>query len=180
MKCIRTLVAGGTAVATLVLGLTGAGIGQTVTALPSVDLNRFAGSWYEIASLPSKREKGCIADTTDLIALGDKRDRLTLVNSCHAKNDYTNVRNADIKVQKNSGGGKLKVTYIWPFSDKVWVLGLEPNYQWVLLGSPNHKALRVLARTRSLGPDVLSEIRQKATSEGYPTDKLMMTLQTGR
>lgn len=171
---------GGAVFTALSLGMVSAASGQTVSALPSVDLNRFAGSWYEIARLPTKREKGCIADVVDLIGLAYKPDRLTLVNSCKAKNDYTDVRNANIKAEKNSGDGKLKVTYIWPFSEKEWILALGADYEWVLIGSPNHKLLRVLSRTRVLSPDVLNEIKLKATSEGYPTDKLMMMLQTSR
>ena len=179
MKVLSNLT-GGVVLAALVLGMSGVAAGQTVTALPSVDLNRFAGSWYEITRLPSKREKGCIADVVDLIGLAYKPDRLTIVNSCKAKNDYTDVRNASIKAEKNSGDGKLKVTYIWPFSEKEWILAVGSDYEWVLIGSPNHKMLRVLSRTRMLSPEVLSEIKLKAASEGYATDKLIMTLQTGR
>ncbi len=162
------------------LGGVSAAHGQTVSALPSVDLNRFAGSWYEIARLPNKREKDCFSDVVDLIALADKKDHLQLVSTCEAKNNYTNVANADLKAEKNSGGGKLKATYIWPFSEKEWILALGADYEWVLLGSPNHKALKLLSRTRSLRPEILSEIKQKAAAEGFATDKLAMTLQTGR
>ena len=173
-------VAAGVTIAVLMLGAQPGAMGQAASPLPSVDLNRFAGGWYEIARFPTKREKGCIANVVDLVALADKQDHLTLVNSCKAKNDYTDVRNANIKAEKNSGGAKLKVTYIWPFSDKEWILALGPDYEWVLMGSPNHKALRVLSRTRDLSPDVLTMIRQKASSEGYAADKLLMTLQMGR
>ncbi len=180
LKSIPKFAAGAIAVVTLVLAVTGAARAQSASALPLVDLNRFAGSWYEIARLPTKREKGCIADVVDLIASGDKRNEYQLVNSCKAKNDYTDVTNADIKAVKNSGGGKLKVQYIWPFSDKEWVLALGSDYQWALVGSPNHKGLRILSRTRQMSPDVLATIKQKAASEGYAVDKLAMTLQTGR
>ena len=81
---------------------------------------------------------------------------------------------------EKSGGGKLKVIYLWPFSEKEWILALGPNYEWVLLGSPNHKALKVLSRTRTLSTEVLSDLKQKAASEGYATGKMTMTLQTGR
>jgi apolipoprotein D and lipocalin family protein len=162
------------------LGVASAAIGQSVTALPSVDLNRFTGRWYEIARIPNKREKGCIADVVDLIAPADKQNHLLLVNTCRAKNDYTDVSNANIKAEKNSGDGMLKVTYIWPFSDSEWILALATDDGWVLTGSPNHKELRILSRTRELSPDVLAAIKQKAASEGFAVDKLMMTPQTGR
>jgi len=180
LKFLLRMAIGGTAFAAFALGAVAGAAGQSVSALPSVDLNRFAGSWYEISRLPNKREKGCLADVLDLVALADKNDHLQLVTSCEAKNDYTNVANADIKADKNSGGGKLKVIYLWPFSEKDWILAVGADYEWVLIGSPNHKELRVLSRTRSMNPEVLSGIRQKAASEGYAIDKMTMTLQTGK
>ena len=178
MSVILRVTIRATVIAALMLSeVSGAGA-QSATALPSVDLNRFAGSWYEIARLPDKREKGCIADVVDLIALADKPDHLQLVNSCKAKNDYTDVNNAGIKAEKNSGDARLKITYIWPFSDKVWVLALGDGYEWALLGSPNHKILRVVSRERTMSAEVLASIKQRAASEGYATDKLSLTLQT--
>lgn len=180
MSFILRVVVGGALLTAIVPGASPVAIAQSTSALPSVDLNRFSGSWYEIARLPNKREKGCLADVVDLIALADKVDRLLLVTSCEAKNDYTDVANADIRTEKGSGGGKLKVIYLWPFSEKEWILALGPNYEWVLLGSPNHKALKVLSRTRTLSTEVLAGLKQKAASEGYATGKMTMTLQTGR
>ncbi len=180
MKFLARLAVGGAALAVFMLVAVRGTSAQAATALASVDLNRFAGSWYEIARLPNKREKGCVSDAVDLIALAEKNNHLQLVTSCETKNDYLNVANANIQAEKGSGGGKLKVTYLWPFSEKEWILALGGDYGWVLLGSPNHKDLKVLSRTRSLSPDLLSEIKQKAASEGYATEKLTMTLQTGR
>jgi apolipoprotein D and lipocalin family protein len=172
------MILGGAAFAVLALATVCGAPAQQPSALPSVDLNRFAGSWYEITRLPNKREKGCVADVMDLIALADKNGHLQLVTSCEAKNDYLNVANASIKAEKGSDGGRLKVTYVWPFSDKDWILAIGADYEWVLLGSPNHKVLRVLSRTRTLSPDLLSEIKQKAASEGYAANKMTMTVQT--
>lgn len=152
---------------------------QTVTALPSVDLNRFTGTWYEIARLPTKQEKKCIADVVDVLALGDKANQLQVVNSCKTNKGYTQIRNASAKALKNSGNAKLKVTYLWPFSEKHWVLALGENYEWALVGSPNHKMLRVLSRTRSMDKDSFAAIEQKANSQGYQTEKMKMTAQTG-
>ena len=180
MSFVLRLGAGAAVIAVAMSGLPNIAIAQAVSPVPSVDLNRFAGSWYEIARLPTKREKGCISDVVDLVALADKADRLQLVNSCKTKNDYTDVNNAGIKAEKNSGDAKLKITYVWPFSDKVWILALGDNYEWVLLGSPNHKLLRVLSRQRTMSPEVLVTIRQKAASEGYAIDKLILTPQTQR
>lgn len=152
---------------------------QSVKALPSIDLNRFTGTWYEIARLPNKREKKCIADVVQVLALGDKKNQLQIVESCKTNKGYTQIRNASAKGLKNSGDGKLKVTYLWPFSEKHWVLALGEQYEWALVGSPDHKTLWVLSRTRNMDNSTLSAIQQKAGSQGFHTDKMKMTAQSG-
>ena len=154
--------------------------GQTVTPVPKLDLNRFTGTWYEIARLPGKIEKNCASDVFSLVAIGDKTNQFQVVISCTVKKGYTEARNATIKPGDKSGDGKLKLTFLWPFTTKYWVLANGPEYEWSLIGSPNHKELLILSRTRTMKPDLLAEIEAKAAAEGFHTDKLMMTKQTVR
>ncbi len=111
-----------------------------------------------------------------LFALGDKANHIQLVTSCKTKAGYTDARNADGKAQDKLGDGKLKLG-IWPFSRKYWVLATEPDYQWSLVGSPNHKTLWIYSRKPVMSPDVLAEVRAKAASQGFALDKLVMTPQ---
>ncbi|QHN05573.1 lipocalin family protein [Granulicella sp. WH15] len=154
--------------------------GQSVRAVPKVDLPSFTGTWYEVARYADKREKECVGDVFMLIALADKPNRFQLVNSCKTKTGYTDTNNGNGRTQDKSGDGKLKVTYIWPFSKKFWVLAVGPGYEWSLVGNPNHKDLRVLARTTTMKPEVLAEIKAKAAAQGFPVGKLVMTPQTPR
>jgi apolipoprotein D and lipocalin family protein len=155
-------------------------VGQTVTAVPTLDFNQFTGSWYEIARLPNKREKICTGDVVEVIALGDKSKQLQIVTSCKTNKGYTEVRNATATTQKKRGDGELKVTYTWPFSEKDWVLAVGAQTHWVLIGSPNHKALWVYSRAPKLSPEVRSEIERKAAAEGFAVAKLVTTPQSGR
>jgi len=161
-------------------GATAHATAQTVSAVPKLDFNQFTGSWYEVARFPNKREKNCTGDVVEVIALGDKPKQLQIVTSCRTNKDYTEVQNATARTQNKRGDGELKVTYIWPFSEKDWVLGVGPNAQWVLIGNPNHKQLWVYSRTSTLSPDVRSVIEQSAAAEGFATAKLVTTPQSGR
>ena len=150
---------------------------QSASAISNLDLNRYMGTWYEIARLPDKAQKNCVSNGIILFALADKANRFQVVNSCQAKDGYTNVRNASGKPANKSGDGKLKVSYTWPFSQKYWVLAVDPSYEWVLVGSPNHKLLWVLSRTATLSPDVLATIEAKAATQGFATSKLIISTQ---
>ena len=149
---------------------------QAVTAVPKLDLNRFSGVWYEVARLPNKRQKRCAGNVQMLFALGDKANHIQLVKSCKTKAGYTDANNVDGKTQDKDGDGKLKLGF-WVFGRKYWVLAIEPDYQWSIVGSPNHKDLWIYSRKPGLTPEIMTEVRSKAASQGFAPDKLVMTMQ---
>ncbi len=147
---------------------------QNAVAVPQLDFMRFSGTWYEVARLPTKAEKKCSGMPLALYARGDKADHLQVVNSCPAKDGSTEIRNANGKYADKAGDGKLKVTYLFPFATKQWVLATAPDYDWALVGSPNHKTLWVLSRTAAIKPEDLAEAKAKASAQGFDTAKLII------
>ena len=91
------------------------------------------------------------------------------------------VRNykANPQDKHNTANGKFKVITLFPFSRKYWILAVGPNYEWSLIGSPNHKGVWLFSRTPTLGPDVLAQVEARAAAEGFPAARLVMTPQTG-
>jgi apolipoprotein D and lipocalin family protein len=161
----------------LLLATTSVAEAQSGSAVPQLDLDRLMGTWYEIARLPTKAEKHCVSDAMVLYAVGDKPHQFQVVNSCQIKNGSTDPRNATGKVADKLGGGRLKISYLFPFSSKYWVLAMGPEYEWALIGSPNHKTLWVLSRMSSMKPELLAEIEAKAAAQGFNTSKLVMVEQ---
>jgi len=160
------------------LGLAGLAGGQTVAAVPALDLNRYTGTWYEVARYPNKAEKHCVSDAVMLYALADKAKKFQVVSSCATKDGYRNVRNGNGKRADKSEDGRLKVSYSWPFSSKYWVLAIDPEYsEWALVGNPNRKTLWVLSRTGAMRPEVLAEVEAKASAEGFDAAKLVRVTQ---
>lgn len=162
------------------LGLAGRAQGQqAVTAVPALDLERFSTTWYEIARLPWKGEKKCVRDGLQLYASGEKAGRLEQVTSCVYKNGFANVTNQNLKLQdKKVADGRLETSFLLFFHRKQWVLALEDNYEWALMGSPNHKQLWVLGQTSTLTPDVLATVKAKAAAQGFDVGKLVTVTQT--
>jgi apolipoprotein D and lipocalin family protein len=145
---------------------------QAVSAIPQLDVTRFSGVWYEVAHFPNKHQKRCAGNDQMLFALGDKANHIQLVNSCKTKAGYTDAKNVDGKAQDKLGDGRLKLGF-WPLYRKYWVLATEPDYQWSLVGSPNHKDLWIYSRKSSVTPEVMAEIRAKASSQGFAVEKLV-------
>ena len=118
-------------------------------------------------------------DGLQLYASGEKAGRLEQVNSCVYKNGYANVQNLNLRLKdKKVSDGRLETTFLFFFHRKQWVLALGDDYEWALVGSPNHKQLWVLATTSKLDPEVLAAVKAKAAAEGFDVGKLMMVPQT--
>jgi apolipoprotein D and lipocalin family protein len=151
---------------------------QSVTAVPQLDQTKIPGTWYQIARLPDKREKKCVANALELIAPGDKKNQLSLVDSCSTKAGYPDVRNYSARPADKNGDGKYKVTTIWPLSRKYWFLSIGPSYDWIVIGTPNHRNLWIFAKSRTVSSQVLDTMKAAAAAQGFDTAKLHLSVQS--
>lgn len=154
------------------LAVPGRAMAQKVTAVPKLDVNQYMGVWYEMARLPTRIEKNCVSDPTMLYALGTKARSLQIGIFCKTKDGSSDEWDAKGKMDK-SGDGKLKFDHLWPFYKKFWVLATGPGYGWALVGSPNHKSLWILSRTRTMDPATLDSVKAIAAAQGFDTGKLI-------
>jgi apolipoprotein D and lipocalin family protein len=157
---------------TLLLAIPRPASAQTPTAVPKLDLNRAMLPWYEIAGYPVKAQKHCLSDIMVLYALGDKPNAFQVVTSCKIKGDNSDSWNATGKMDP-AGDGMLKLRRLLILHTKYWVLALGSDYEWALVGSPNHKSLWVLSKSAELSPDVLAQIEARAAAQGFDPAKLV-------
>ena len=145
---------------------------QNVTAVPKLDLARYMGTWYELARLPNKTERKCVANVKVLYALGDKKGTFQMGTSCDLKDGTPDDYDGTGKMDKQ-GDGRLKLSRLVVFSTPYWVLATGPAYEWALVGSPKHKTLWILSRTSTLDPALLAQIKNTATTQGFDLSKLI-------
>lgn len=149
---------------------------QNLPTVPAVDLNRYKGTWYEIARLPNRFEKACVRDVTAIYS--PRSDgKIDVVNICRTKNDEMKRSKGTAKVVANSGNAKLKVTFFWPFSGDYWVLELGPDYEYAVVGEPSRKYLWILSRTPQLEEDLYQKILSRMSARGFDTTKVIRTPQ---
>jgi apolipoprotein D and lipocalin family protein len=150
-------------------------LSQPLPTVPFVDLKKYAGKWYEIASFPQVFQKGCHCTTAEY-TLTDK-DYVVVENRCNK--DSVRGPESYIKgkafVEENSGNAKLKVQFFWPFRGKYWIIDLAADYSYAVVGHPNRKYLWILSRTPTLSPDVYNEILQRLKENGFDLSKLVVT-----
>lgn len=147
---------------------------RTVT---HVDLARYVGTWYEIASYPQRFQKGCTA-TTAIYTLR-KDGKIQVVNRCHrdSLDGRQTIARGRARVIDRESNAKLKVSFFWPFWGDYWIIDLDPGYRYAVVGHPSRKYLWILCRTRTMDPLVYSGILERLTAQGYDVGKLQVTLQ---
>jgi apolipoprotein D and lipocalin family protein len=147
----------------------------------SVDINRYAGTWYEIARLPNRFEDGsgtrCVDTTADYAPEPD--ETLTVLNRC--RNALANggliESEGSAYVIQGSNGAKLRVSFFWPFYGDYWVLGLDPGYSWAVVGTPNRRYLWILSRTPRMAEGDYAEAVRIAAAQGFDVARLQRTPQ---
>lgn len=163
-------------------GVSGTARAQPVEAVPSVDLARYTGTWYEQAHLPLFFQRNCVANTTAQYTLRDD-GRIDVVNQCDdAKGKRSEARAIARKVDGSTS--KLEVRFAPAFLSFLpavwgdyWIIGLDPDYQWAIVGSPDRKYLWFLTRDKTVPQDALDALIAQARDLGYDTSRLIRTLQ---
>lgn len=110
-----------------------------------VDLARYLGSWYEIALVPNRFQKQCVADTQ--ARYRQRGDDIEVLNRCHQSDGTVSEATGIAKPVAGSANAKLRVSYFRPFYGDYWVLALPEDYRWVLVGEPTRRYGWVLLRT---------------------------------
>lgn len=150
---------------------------QTLQTVRYVDLKKYAGKWYEIASLPQQFQKGCTCTTAEYTVT----DKGFVIVENRCTKDSMNRKQSYIKgkafVVKNSGNAKLKVQFFWPFKGKYWIIDLADDYSYAVVGHPNRKYLWVLSRTPLMNNTTYQKIISESKEKGFDISKIIRTEQ---
>ena len=147
---------------------------QTVdnSVVTDFDLNRFLGSWYEIARFDHKFERG-MEQTKAMYVLRDD-----------GKVDVLNTGIKDGKTSEAKGlakltgtAGLLRVSFWGPFYSDYRIMLLDNDYQYALVGSGSDDYLWILSRTPRISDETKTQILTEAQKRGYDTSKLIWVRQ---
>ncbi len=138
----------------------------------SVDLNRYAGTWYEIAHLPMRYQRNCSETTATYSLRGD--GRISVLNRCRKGEKEDQARGVAWPVP-GTANAQLKVRFVWPFSGDYWIVDLGKDYEYSVVGVPSRKYLWILSRTPEMDPRLLAGIKERAAAQGFDVSRLIYT-----
>lgn len=171
----NTVMTKSVAPAAVVLALAG-GCGALYPPLDvvdKVDLDRYSGRWYEIARYPNSFERGCVGVTADYTPRDD--GRIEVVNTCFESSldgPSREIRGS-ARVVDETSNAKLKVTFFWPFEGDYWIIDLDEDYEYAVVGEPSRTFLWILSRTPQMDEAIYEDIVATLPSKAYDPDRLI-------
>lgn len=141
-------------------------------AVDALDLERYLGTWYEIAKYPNAFEKGLMAVTAEYSLREDGTVRV--LNSGLQGSFDGERKSAEGKawVPDPTAPAKLRVEFFWPFAAGYWVIALDPDYRWAVVGEPDRRFLWILSRTPILPEATVAALVQRIRELGYDPGRL--------
>ena len=142
-----------------------------------VDLSRYVGGWYEIASYPQFFQRRCVGTTATYRVRDD--GLIDVQNRCYR--DSLDGRLVDAggraRVPDPAESAKLEVSFFGPFWGSYWVIDLGEDYEYAVVGGPSRDFLWILSRTPTMEESVYQGILGRLRANGYTLDELQKTPQ---
>lgn len=148
-----------------------------LTTVPSVELGRYVGTWYEIASYPQSFQEGCAGTTATYSLQSD--GTIEVINRCRdgSLEGEERVANGEARVIDTVTNARLEVSFFGPFWGDYWIIDLGKDYEYAVVGHPSRDYLWILSRTPALAPDVYEGIVTGLEARGYDRGRLLRTQQ---
>ena len=151
------------------------------TTVDSVDLKKYAGTWYEIGRLPMYFQRNCASDVTANYVEKTDGSGIKVINQCKAE-DGSDIIAEGLAKPADATGSKLKVTFLpswirWLPVGRAdyWVLSRDADYKTALVGTPDKKYLWLLARSPNVSQETYAKYRQIAQQQGYDLKEFKLT-----
>lgn len=156
---------------------------QPLDTVPRVDLNRYLGKWYEIASIPQYFQRQCVRDVSAEYGAAD--GNISVTNRCVTANGDTKTAKGQARVVDKVSQAKLEVTFVKLFGwlyvlgGDYWVIDLADDYRYAVVGHPSREYAWILAAKPQLSVTDLVGIESRLRQRNYDTCGILTTIQTG-
>ena len=154
------------------------GLFPPLPVVERVELDRFIGKWYEIAKYPNFFQQQCYGGTTAEYGIREDSS-ISVVNTCREGSlDGPESRiEGYATIADPTTNAKLSVVFFPPFGAPYWVIDLDADYQWAVIGEPSRSTLWILSRTPTMDEATYEGILGRLAAKGYDPARLVVTPQ---
>jgi apolipoprotein D and lipocalin family protein len=147
-----------------------------------VEVERYLGKWYEIARFDQTFQKGCTAVEANYSLRKD--GDIKVINTCRKGTPNGELKTAEGRawIKDKNTNAKLKVQFFLKhlklpiFAGNYWILELDQDYQYVIIGEPSRKYLWILSRSKTMEPKLYEDLVRKAKDLNFDVSKLLKTI----
>lgn len=144
-----------------------------VNVVTGFDLNRYLGTWYEIARLDHKFERG-LSNVTATYSLRDDGGVNVINRGYNVEDQEWEAAEGKAYFVGEEDVGQLKVSFFGPFYGGYNIIELDKDgYEYSMVAGPDRSYLWILSRTQTMDPDVLQGLIAQASDLGFATDELI-------
>lgn len=152
---------------------------DNVTPVSPFNLDRYLGTWYEVARLDHSFEEG-LTEVTATYTMNKDGSVKVINRGFNAETNSWKEAEGKAKFVGESDTAHLKVSFFGPFYGSYIVFYLEPDYSSALISSYNDEYFWILSRQSTLSETTLADYKQRAQQAGFDTSKLIYPQRTVR
>jgi apolipoprotein D and lipocalin family protein len=156
---------------------------KALASAAHVDLDRFVGSWFEIARLPDRQDKDCLTDSRVTYARTDSG--LRLLSLCRRENGSIKRSTGRAKLADDATQARFKISYSHSALDAlpfVWsdytIIDVADDYSTAIVCAADRKHLWFLSRQPTVADAANKDFLNKARAQGFDTSALVYTRHT--
>ena len=154
---------------------------QPQKSVETIDINKYVGTWYEIARFDAFFQKDCVGVTAEYQIIPD--GKISVMNKCHLKtlDGETKQATGTARVPDPTKPAQLKVRFDQFganfFEGDYWVIALDKHYKWAVVSEERGRYLWILSRTPQMDEKLYKSIVRDLDAKSIQTKFLQKTLQ---
>ena len=153
---------------------------KKLEVVSNLDLNKFQGVWYEIAHNPWFPENNCFAMIAHYKIIEDNKIQVTNICRKYGFDGEISKIKGEAWLVDQAIKSKWEVQFIWPFTLDYWVIDLEEDYNYAVIGEPDKENFWILSRKPIMEKNILTKIIEKTNLKGYDLSNLILMPQDQR
>jgi len=147
------------------------------TVVKDFNIEKYLGKWYEIARFDHSFERGLVGVTATYSYRKDGKIKVINRGYKISMDGQLSEAIGKAKIPNVNEPSKLKVSFFLFFYGDYYVLDLDKDYKWAVVGSSSDKYLWILSRSPQIDESLYNSLLDKIKNRGYDISEFIKVVQ---